>query len=38
MAVNWGLAAVVYFVVGHAIARVVARGSLRGMRRTQPVA
>lgn len=37
MAVNWGLAAVVYFIVGHAIASLIARGSLRGSRRRTAV-
>jgi len=38
MAVNWGLAAVIYFVVGHAIATLIARLSPRGWHRAQPVA
>ncbi len=37
MAVNWGLAAVVYFIVGHALASLIARGSMRGSRRTAVV-
>jgi hypothetical protein len=38
MAVNWGLAAVVYFVVGHAIASLLGRAAVGGMRRAQPIA
>jgi ABC-type thiamin/hydroxymethylpyrimidine transport system permease subunit len=38
MAVNWGLAAAVYLIVGHFIASLLARLGVRGYRRTQPVA
>ncbi len=37
MAVNWGIAAAVYFVVGHAIASMIARAALRGRRVGRPV-
>jgi hypothetical protein len=37
MAINWGVAAVVYFVAGHAIASLLARASLGGARRAHPV-
>ena len=38
LAVNWGVAAVVYLVVGHLLARLVAVATLGGMRRARPVA
>ena len=37
MVVNWGLAAAVYLILGHLIASLLARLSLRSTRRTQPV-
>jgi hypothetical protein len=38
MALNWGLAAVVYFVVGELLARLAARATLhRGYGRARPV-
>lgn len=41
LALNWGLAAVIYSAVGHALARFSARGALAGtrrLRRVRPVA
>lgn len=38
MAVNWGLAAVVYLLVGGLIARLIARMAPRGVRPGRPVA
>jgi len=38
IALNWGLAAVIYLLVGHLIASLLARLSPRGFGRTQPVA
>ena len=38
LAVNWGLAALVYLVIGHALATLVARTAAGGMRRYRPVA
>lgn len=38
MAVNWGLAALVYLVVGHVLANLVARGTPRRYGRVRPVA
>lgn len=37
MAANWGLAALVYLVVGHAIASVIARMAPTGVHPAQPV-
>jgi|SRR5437588_7848714 len=37
MAVNWGLAAIVYLVLGGFIARLIARAAPRGLRRARPV-
>jgi hypothetical protein len=37
LAVNWGLAAVVYLVVGGLIASLIARTARPGYRRTRPV-
>lgn len=37
LAVNWGLAAIVYLVVGGFIASLIARMGTRGVRRTRPV-
>jgi hypothetical protein len=37
LAVNWGLAAVVYLVVGGFISRMLARMGTRRVRRTRPV-
>ncbi len=38
LAVTWGLAAVLYLIVGHMLARLIARTSPRGLRRVRPVA
>lgn len=38
MALNWGLAALVYLVVGHVIANLIARSAWHGWRRARPVA
>jgi hypothetical protein len=38
LALNWGLAAIVYLIAGHLIARLVARTTPRGLRRMRPVA
>jgi hypothetical protein len=38
LAVNWGLAALVYLIVGHLVAGLVARTAPRGLRRMRPVA
>jgi hypothetical protein len=39
LAINWGIAAIVYLVLGHAVAGVVARAAPRGRRRwARPVA
>jgi hypothetical protein len=37
LAVNWGLAALVYLIAGHLISGLLARASLRGLRRMRPV-
>jgi hypothetical protein len=37
LAVNWGLAAIVYLVVGGFISRLIARMGSRGVRRPRPV-
>jgi hypothetical protein len=37
LAANWGLAAIVYLVVGGFIASLIARMGTRGVRRTRPV-
>ncbi len=37
IALNWGLAAIVYLIVGGAIASLLARLSPRGVRSAQPV-
>jgi hypothetical protein len=37
IAVNWGVAAVVYLVVGHFIASLIARAAPRGVHPAQPV-
>jgi hypothetical protein len=37
IALNWGLAAVVYVIVGHALASLIARSAATGMRRARPV-
>jgi len=37
LAVNWGLAAIVYLVVGGFISRLLARMGTRGVGRTRPV-
>jgi hypothetical protein len=37
IALNWGLAAVIYLLVGHLIASLLARMGAGGFRRTQPV-
>ena len=37
MAVNWGLAAIVYLIVGGLIARMIARAAPRGVHPAQPV-
>jgi hypothetical protein len=37
LAVNWGLAAVVYLIAGNLLARLIGRASLRGARRMRPV-
>lgn len=36
MAVNWGIAAVVYLIIGHLIARLIAAAALRGSASTVP--
>jgi hypothetical protein len=38
LAVNWGLAALVYLVVGSLLASLVGRAAVGGMRRVRPVA
>jgi hypothetical protein len=39
LAINWGIAAIVYLVLGHAVASVIARAVPRGGRRwARPVA
>jgi hypothetical protein len=38
LAVNWGLAALVYVIVGQLLATAIARSTLRGFRRVHPVA
>jgi hypothetical protein len=38
LAVNWGLAALVYLLAGHALARLIARTSPRTLHRVRPVA
>jgi hypothetical protein len=38
MAVNWGIAAAVYLIVGHLIAGLIARAAVRGRRWGRPVA
>lgn len=38
IAVNWGIAAIVYFVVGGFIARLIARAAPRGLPPAEPVA
>jgi hypothetical protein len=38
LALNWGLAAIVYLIVGHLIAGLAARTAPRGLRRMRPVA
>ena len=38
LALNWGLAALVYLSAGHALATFIARTSPRGVRRVRPVA
>jgi len=38
LAVNWGLAALVYLIVGHAIASLIARAAPRRYGRLRPVA
>jgi hypothetical protein len=39
LAINWGIAAIVYLVLGHAVASVLARAAPRGRRRwARPVA
>jgi hypothetical protein len=35
MAVNWGIAALVYLVLGHLVARLIAYGTARGSWRTR---
>ena len=37
MAINWGLAALVYLTAGHVIAGLIARAVPRGVRRMRPV-
>ena len=37
MALNWGLAAVIYLIVGHAIATLMARAAVTGLRSARPV-
>lgn len=37
MAVNWGIAAVVYLIIGHFLARLIAAAALRGRRTRRPV-
>jgi hypothetical protein len=37
MAVNWGLAVIVYLIVGHLLAALVARSTPRGLRRMRPI-
>lgn len=38
LAINWGLAAVVYLAIGHALAGLIGRISPRAVRRMRPVA
>jgi hypothetical protein len=38
LAANWGLAAIVYLIVGRLLVGLVARTPLRGSRRMRPVA
>ena len=38
MAVNWGIAALVYLVAGHALANLIMRGTPRRYGRVRPVA
>jgi hypothetical protein len=38
MAVNWGIAAAVYLIVGHLTASLIARAAVRGRRWGRPVA
>jgi len=38
LAANWGLAAIVYLIVGRVLVGLVARTALRGSRRMRPVA
>lgn len=38
MAVNWGIAAIVYLVVGHLLASLIMRTAGGGYRRVRPVA
>src|SRR5947209_6310230 len=38
LAVNWGLAALVYLMVGHALATLLARTAVGGVRRRRAVA
>ena len=38
LAVNWGLAALVYLVIGHALATLIARTAVGGMRRRGAIA